>query len=132
METTYYGNATPWYHGIPPGPWIMTDQKNNLAGCQPGWIQTLRNAVEHRLAIRDRDRQGRTAPLGLHGRVDFTYDPMRKQEAILLGNSGDNSNGSQGTFYQGAMTASGTFPSDVTDQLVQANIVAAKYDVQPL
>jgi hypothetical protein len=26
METTYYGNATSWYHGPPPGPWIMTDQ----------------------------------------------------------------------------------------------------------
>ena len=33
METTYYGNATSWYHGPPPGPWIMTDQENNLVGC---------------------------------------------------------------------------------------------------
>jgi hypothetical protein len=33
METTYYGDATPWYHGPPPGPWIMTDQENNLTGC---------------------------------------------------------------------------------------------------
>src|SRR3979490_2768950 len=27
------------------------------------------------------------------------------------------------------MTAAGTFPTDATDQLVQANVVAAKYDV---
>src|SRR6266496_3445675 len=33
METSYYGNATAWYHGNPPGPWIMTDQENNLVGC---------------------------------------------------------------------------------------------------
>src|SRR5215471_11675328 len=33
METTYYGNANAWYHGQPPGPWIMTDQENNLVGC---------------------------------------------------------------------------------------------------
>src|SRR5690349_10807737 len=33
METTYYGNATGWYHGPPPGPWVMTDQENNLVGC---------------------------------------------------------------------------------------------------
>ena len=33
METAYFGNATPWYHGPPPGPWIMTDQENNLVGC---------------------------------------------------------------------------------------------------
>src|SRR5207253_3441635 len=62
-------------------------------------------------------------------RVDHTYDPMRKQGAILLGNGGDNSVGSQGTFYEGAMTAAGTFPTDATDQLIQANIVEAKYDV---
>src|SRR6185437_13130864 len=45
---------------------------------------------------------------------------------------GDNSNGSQGTFYEGAMTAAGTFPADATDQQVQANIVAARYDVASL
>ena len=62
-------------------------------------------------------------------RVNASYDPMRKQGAILLGNGGDNSVGSQGTFYEGAMTAAGTFPTDATDQLIQANVVAAKYDV---
>jgi len=65
-------------------------------------------------------------------RVNLTYDPMRKQGAILLGNGGDNSNGSQGTFYEGAMTAAGTFPTDATDQLVQANVVAAGYGVARL
>jgi hypothetical protein len=65
-------------------------------------------------------------------RVDFTYDPMRKQGAILLGNGGDNSNRSQGTFYEGAMTAAGTFPTDATDQSVEANVVAAQYDVPRL
>ena len=49
-------------------------------------------------------------------RVNATYDPMRKQGAILLGNGGDNRNGAQGTFYEGAMTAAGTFPTDATDQ----------------
>ena len=43
-------------------------------------------------------------------RVNATYDPMRKQGAILLGNGGDNSVGSQGTFYEGAMTAAGHLP----------------------
>ena len=42
METTYYGNATAWYHGNPPGPWIMTDQENNLVGCvNPGSTSKL-------------------------------------------------------------------------------------------
>ena len=61
-----------------------------------------------------------------------SYDPMRKQGAILLGNGGDNSNGSQGTFYEGAMTAAGTFPTKETNQKIQDNILAAKYDVQRL
>ncbi|HVQ40595.1 MAG TPA: M15 family metallopeptidase, partial [Vicinamibacterales bacterium] len=62
-------------------------------------------------------------------RVNASYDPMRKQGAILLGNGGDNSVGSQGTFYEGAMTAPNTFPTLETNQKVQANVVAAKYDV---
>src|SRR3954453_11287098 len=57
---------------------------------------------------------------------------MRRLGAILLGNGGDNSVGSQGTFYEGAMTAAGTFPSDATDQRVQANVVVASYDVPRL
>jgi hypothetical protein len=65
-------------------------------------------------------------------RVNATYDPMRKQGAILLGNGGDNSNSSQGTFYEGAITAAGTFPTDATDKLVEANVVAARYDVPRL
>jgi hypothetical protein len=63
-------------------------------------------------------------------RVDSSYDPMRKQGAIVLGNGGDNSNSSQGTFYEGVMTAG--YPADAVDQKVQADIVAAKYDVQRL
>src|SRR6476620_10006156 len=61
-------------------------------------------------------------------RIDSTYDPMRKQGAILLGNGGDNSVGSQGTFYEGAMTAAGTFPTPETNHRIQANVVAARYD----
>ena len=69
METTYYGNATAWYHGTPPGPWIMTDQENNLVGCvNPDGSKALPKPADHHLAIRDRDGQGRTAPLDLHGR----------------------------------------------------------------
>jgi len=33
METAYYGNASYWYHGDGKGPWVMTDQENNLVGC---------------------------------------------------------------------------------------------------
>jgi len=50
---------------------------------------------------------------------------MSKEGAIILGIGGDNSISGQGTFYEGVMTAS--YPSDATENAVQANIVAAKY-----
>src|SRR6185437_1976398 len=149
MEATYYGdNAGPWFHGKGAGPWIMTDQENNLVGCVNAngsklcenlptitwrFVTGIAKGEPHHWTSMGGNSQGGDLAVMFSGqRVDSTYDPMRKQGAIGLGNGGDNSNGSQGTFYEGAMTAAGTFPSDATDQLVQANIVAAKYGAQPL
>ena len=147
METSYFGNATAWYHGNPPGPWIMTDQENNLVGCvNPGstaklcpdlpnitsrFVTAVAKGQPHQWESEGGNAQQGTLSTMFSGpRVDATYDPMQKQGAIVLGNGGDNSNGSQGTFYEGVMTAG--YPSDATDQAVQANIVAAKYDVPGL
>ena len=148
METTFYGDTTPWYHGNPPGPWVMTDQENNLVGCVNAdgsklcrtlpsitwrFVTAMAKGEPHHWTSMGGDaREGSLQVMFDGPRVNATYDPMRKQGAILLGNGGDNSNGSQGTFYEGAMTAAGTFPKDATDQLVQANVVAAKYDVARL
>jgi hypothetical protein len=148
MEATYFGDGTGWYHGHPPGPWIMTDQENNLVGCvnpdgskfceslpSIDWrfVTAIAKGEPHHWATLGGNAQHGDLSVMFSGpRVNATYDPMRKQGAILLGNGGDNSNGSQGTFYEGAMTEGGTFPSDATDQEVQANIVAAGYGVQSL
>jgi Alpha-L-arabinofuranosidase B, catalytic/NPCBM-associated, NEW3 domain of alpha-galactosidase len=148
METTYFGNATPWYHGPPPGPWIMTDQENNLVGCvNPDgskncpdlpsitwrFVTAMADGEPHHWRSMGGDAQTGELKIMFDGpRVNRTYDPMRKQGGILLGNGGDNSNGSQGTFYEGAMTAAGTFPSQETNQKIQANVVAAKYDEPPV
>jgi non-reducing end alpha-L-arabinofuranosidase len=148
METLYFGNATPWYSGAGNGPWIMTDQENNLVACvnEDGskgcpnlpsipwhFVTAIGKGEAHHWASLGGDAQKGALSVMFDGkRVNPTYDPMRKQGAILLGNGGDNSDGSQGTFYEGAVTAAGTFPSNATDQLVQANIVAARYDVAPL
>lgn len=148
METTYFGNASGWYRGIAPGPWIMTDQENNLVGCvNPDgskycanlpsitwrFVTAMAKGEPHHWTSLGGDAQRGELKVMFDGpRIDHTYDPMRKQGAILLGNGGDNSVGSQGTFYEGAMTAAGTFPSDATDQRIQANVVAARYDVARL
>src|ERR1017187_1088361 len=133
METTYYGNAPNWYHGPPPGPWIMTDQENNLVGCvnadgsklcpslpNIAWrfVTAIAKGEPHHWTSMGGDAQKGALSVMFDGpRVNPTYDPMRKQGAILLGNGGDNSDGSQGTFYEGALTAAGTFPSNATDQI---------------
>jgi non-reducing end alpha-L-arabinofuranosidase len=152
METTYYGNANYWYHGQDSGPWIMTDQENNLVGCvnqspndkycpdlsSISWhfVTAMADGEPHHWRSMGGDAQKGNLDVMFDGpRVindRQSYDPMRKQGAILLGNGGDNSNGSQGTFYEGAMTAPGTFPTKETNQKIQANIVAAKYEVQRL
>ena len=148
METTYYGSATGWYHGNPPGPWVMTDQENNLVGCVNAdasklcadlpnitwrFVTAMAKGEPHHWTSMGGDaQQGNLAVMFDGPRIDTTYDPMRKQGAILLGNGGDNSIASQGTFYEGAMTAANTFPSNATDQLVQANVVAARYGVASL
>jgi hypothetical protein len=148
METLYFGNATPWFSGNGHGPWIMTDQENNLVGCvnQDGtkgcpnlpsipwrFVTAIGKGEPHHWASLGGNAQNGPLSVMFDGvRVNATYDPMRKQGAILLGNGGDNSVGSQGTLYEGAMTAAGTFPTNATDQLVQANVVAARYGVTSL
>jgi hypothetical protein len=152
METTYFGNSTGWYHGPPPGPWVMTDQENNLVGCVNAlpndkncpdlpnikwrFVTAMADGEPHHWRSMGGDAQkGDLAVMFDGSRIknnNSSYDPMRKQGAILLGNGGDNSVGSQGTFYEGAMTAAGAFPTQETNQKVQSNVVAAKYDVPRL
>jgi len=159
METIYYGNSNSWYHGQAPGPWIMSDQENNLVGCvtdSPNnkycpdlpaitwrFVTAMADGEPHHWRTMGGDAQRGDLSIMFDGprianekktRPELTssYDPMRKQGAILLGNGGDNGNWSQGTVYEAAMTASGNFPTEETNQKIQANIVAAGYDVQLL
>ena len=57
--------------------------------------------------------------------VVMARQPMKKEGGIVLGTGGDESNGSQGNFYEGFMATGST--SDATDDAVQANIVAVGY-----
>jgi hypothetical protein len=146
METTYYGTSTAWGSGNETGPWIMSDME---AGLFSGYNAKKNDipaigAWRFVTAIIDGgggnkwDLRGGNAQKG--GLTTFysgvrpgtpasnAYSPMNKKGGILLGNGGDNGNGSSGTFYEGVMTAG--YPTAATTDAVQANIVAAKYDVQ--
>jgi non-reducing end alpha-L-arabinofuranosidase len=147
METTYFGTSTAWGRGDGPGPWIMSDME---AGLFSGY-NAKQNVADPTIdswrfvtAIVDGgggnkwDLRGGNAQSGRlttfysgirpGSETNNSYSPMHKKGGILLGTGGDNGNGSSGTFYEGAMTTG--YPSEATTDAVQANIVAAKYDVQ--
>ena len=147
METTYFGTATAWGSGNGPGPWIMADME---AGLFSGY-NAKQNAADPTIdswrfvtAVVDGgggnkwDLRGGNAQKGglttfysgirPGSQTNSAYYPMHKQGGILLGTGGDNGNGSSGTFYEGVMTTG--YPTEATTDAVQANIVAARYDVQ--
>jgi len=149
METTYFGTATAWGSGAGPGPWIMADME---AGLFSGYnakqnlgsptIDSWRfvTAVVNGGGGNKWDLRGGSAQTGRlstfysgvrpGSQTGSAYFPMHKQGGILLGTGGDNGNGSSGTFYEGVMTSG--YPTDAAVDAVQANIVAARYDVPRL
>jgi hypothetical protein len=139
MEAIYFGNIKVWGYGTGNGPWVMADLENGLfSGVNAGY-NANDPSVSHRFltaivkgqpnqwAIRAGDAQSgglSTYYSGARPNVSG-YNPMHKEGAIILGIGGDNSKGSAGTFYEGVMTSG--YPSDATENAVQANIVAAGY-----
>ena len=142
METIYFGKGdgnTNTDGGPGSGPWVMTDQENGLySGVNPGYnsgdqtvssrfVTAMMNGGPNLWAIKAGNAQsGGLTTMYSGPRPNVSgYNPMHKQGAIILGIGGDNSNGSAGTFYEGVMTSG--YPSDATENAVQASIVAAGY-----
>ncbi|GFP59042.1 probable alpha-L-arabinofuranosidase B [Trichoderma asperellum] len=139
MEAIYYGNCDVWGSGSGSGPWLMADLENGLfSGANPKnnaadpslsyrFVTTALKGESNQWALRGGNAASgslSTYYSGVRPSVSG-YNPMSKEGAIILGIGGDNSHGSQGTFYEGVMTSG--YPSDATENSVQANIVAAKY-----
>ncbi|GAA3210565.1 arabinofuranosidase catalytic domain-containing protein [Nonomuraea helvata] len=136
METVYFGADRQWGWGDGSGPWIMGDLEFGLwSGVNSGYNPDP--AINHRFvtaivkgepnhwSIRGGDAQAGSLSTMFDGRRPNGYNPMKKQGAILLGIGGDNSVSGAGTFYEGVMTTG--YPSNATEEAVQANIVAAGY-----
>lgn len=143
MEAIYFGDCTAWGSGSGSGPWIMADLENGLFSGRGARQNTGDPSISYRFvtaAVKGKTNQwairgGNAASGSLStyysgARPSGGYNPMSKEGAIILGIGGDNSNGAQGTFYEGVMTSG--YPSDATENAVQADIVAAQYAVTSL
>jgi hypothetical protein len=137
MEAIYFGNIKVWGFGTGNGPWIMADMENGLFSGSNVHLNSGDPTVNFRFttavikgqpgnwAIRGGNAQSGGLSTFWNGARPSGYNPMHKEGAIILGIGGDNSKGAAGTFYEGVMTSG--FPSDATENAVQANIVAAGY-----
>ena len=144
MEAIYYGDNTVWGSGAGSGPWLMADLENGLfSGSSPAnnagdpslsyrFVNTVLKGGPNKWALRAGNAASGSLSTYYNGARPSAsgYNPMKKEGAIILGIGGDNSNGAQGTFYEGVMTSG--YPTDATENSVQANIVAAKYATAPL
>src|SRR5688572_13414436 len=146
MESVYFGTSTRWGSGSGTGPWIMSDMEAGLFSGYNARVNEANPSIPWRFVtgmfggggrnfweLRGGNAQEgavRTFYAGVRpgSNENNAYFPMRKKGAIQMGNGGDNGNGSAGTFYEGAMTSG--HPSDAAFHAVQANIVAARYDVE--
>lgn len=124
--------------GAGSGPWIMADLENGLFAGNNRSVNPSNPSIDYRFvtaivkgepnhwAIRGGDAtKGQLDTFFSGTRPSGGYNPMKLKGAIILGIGGDNSDRGRGTFYEGVMTAS--FPTDATENAVQANIVAAGY-----
>jgi len=139
MNALFFGTGY-WGRGAGNGPWFMADLEAGVwaigtgsstavnsrlpSSNLPFAFGILKSSGSSNYAI----RVGDASPAG--GILTTAYDgatpkSLSNQGGIILGISGDNSNTSQGTFFEGAITTGK--PSDATDELVLANVQAAQY-----
>jgi hypothetical protein len=121
------------------GPWVQADLENGLFaggnGSDPGnkgnsaafVTAVVNNNGTSSYAIKDANAQSGGVTTEYSGPLPDIggYTPMHQEGAVILGTGGDNSNGSDGSFFEGVLTAG--YPSAATDNAVQANVVAAGY-----
>jgi non-reducing end alpha-L-arabinofuranosidase len=137
-----FSSCTIWGTGAGSGPWVMADFEGGLYAQgsggknlnSPSLPYKYVTAVEKNngtteFALRGGDATAGNLSTFYKGTLPSGFSPMKKQGAIVLGSSGDccysNTNASAGTFYEGAIVAG--YPSDTTDDAVQANVTATKY-----
>jgi hypothetical protein len=142
MDALNFSSITAWGTGAGAGPWILADLeaglfsmgssgKNQNVPTQTATFVTavLKNNGTSEFQLRGGDATSSSLTTYYKGALPGGWSPMKKQGAIVLGSGGDccatNTNLSDGTFYEGALVSG--YPSDTTENAVQANVVAAGY-----
>ena len=144
MDALNFSSITAWGTGAGTGPWVMADleygvfAQNNTSKNQNDPTQTssyvtavLKNNGTTEFMLRGGDATMGALGTYYKGGLPGGWSPMKKQGAIVLGSGGDcckpggGANLSDGTFYEGCIVTG--YPSDATEDAVQANVVEAGY-----
>jgi uncharacterized protein involved in high-affinity Fe2+ transport len=137
MNALYYGSSCWLNNCTAAGPWVGGDLENGMYFSRSGANQaTISNEQGTFLSAWEKNNGTSNFTLkygnGQQGGLTETYSgplpagyQMQLQPAVELGTGGDNSVWGDGEFFEGAVTAG--YPSDATENAVQADIVAAGY-----
>ena len=138
MNAIEWGTAC-WFGGCTgSGPWVEADLENGMYSSNTG-PNNANNTGVHFPFVTAMEKNNGVSNFTLKfgnansgglttawsGPLPKNYSPMKVDSSILLGTGGDNSNNAPGQFFEGAVTAG--FPSDATENAVQANLVTAGY-----
>jgi hypothetical protein len=140
MDSINFGTECWFSPCAEPGPWVQADLENGLFaggnGSDPGnkgnastfVTAMMNNNGTTTYEILDANAQSGGLNTEYNGPLPDIggYTPMHQEGAVLLGTGGDNSNGSDGAFFEGVITSG--YPSAAADNAVQANIVSAGYE----
>ena len=144
MDSLNFSTTTAWGSGAGSGPWVMADLEyglfaegdnkknaNDPTQTAPFVTAVLKNNGTTEYALRGGDATSGSLSTYYKGALPGGWSPMKKQGALILGCGGDcckpsgGANASSGIFFEGAIVTG--YPTDATEDAVQANIVAAGY-----
>jgi non-reducing end alpha-L-arabinofuranosidase len=139
MNAIEWGTAC-WFGGcVGTGPWVEADLENGMFHTNTGSNKDPNNSGVHFPFVSAWEKNNGTSNFTLKygnatsggltttfsGPLPNGYSPMRTDSSLLLGTGGDNSNTGVGYFFEGAVLSG--YPSDSTENAVQADIAAAGY-----
>jgi len=139
MNAIEWGTACWFGNCVGTGPWVEADLENGMYHTNTGSNKDPNNQGVHFPFVSAWEKNNGTSNFTLKygnaasgglttpfsGPLPNGYSPMKTDSSLLLGTGGDNSVSGVGEFFEGAITAG--YPSDATENAVQANIVAAGY-----